>query len=632
MVMYDIEMIHEKIYHIFGKIKIPIPPKLKKKYEDEIKFCGLNILPEEVFSTAIFLPLISFLFFFILYLLGLVSISFLFCGLILSFVFFFYFYSYPSFLVKNYRSKAAAEMTLSIIYIGTSLRITGNLENGIVFAAANLSGPLGKDLKRLVTEMQMGRRSIMSVIDELIEKWKVESEEFRDALSLLKSAVGQFESKREEMISTAISLMLDGTKQRMKKYALNLRNPLRILSMFGILLPLLVLVFVPVLIIFLPEMVSTELIIFLYDILLPFAVFIFLSSNLFVKPYSYHQIEAGKIENYKKSKKIVLIVSILVSLVSTLYFSYLLKLEKNFGYMQFLYSLLVVLSIGIPLSLYFLLPSMLNMERNKEIIQIESELPVALFQLSVTSEVGKPIETNLENLLPKINLLKIKALFIKILENIKAFGVSLEEAIKNPKIGVVNLYPSKIVRFSLEMIVEVSKRGMISLSTSLRTFSTFLKDADEVNKACDEILSETTSDLQLMGQIMAPLTAGIVVGLMAIVIYIFSLFGEAISENPLPTTSETGYGFNFVLSFLYNIGKQVPFPIFQIIVGIYLIEITLIISYFLSRLNFGEDEISCDFYIGKMLLISLLIYSIVGSSIYFGISSIMNIETIRGLI
>jgi hypothetical protein len=340
-----------------------------------------------------------------------------------------------------------------------------------------------------------------------------------------------------------------------------------------------------------------------------------------------------KLEGFKKQKRIALILSAIIALVSIFFFSYKLSLIKEiFSTEQFLYSFSIVLSLSASMILYSFLSSFNNLKKNKEVLKVESELPVALFQLGVTSSTGKSIEKNIEDLLPRIKTLGISELFKRILYNITTFGMTLESSIFESRVGIIYSYPSKILSMAFRLIVDVSKRGTVFLSIALKSMSEFLKDADEVSNATDEILSETTSDMQIQALIFAPLSAGIVVGLMAIVIYIFAFFGQSLGDVS-EFLQKSGFGLSTsAFSFLIGMGQQVPFHFFQVIVGVFMIEIIYIISYFLGELNYGEDEVNKLFSLGKTMLIGIVIYSITVCALYFGISGVMNFSELGGLI
>jgi hypothetical protein len=626
--------LYEKVCTLFD-VNMPIPKSLEEKYENEINFCHLKVTPNGVFLTAVALPLITFvLLLSVFYFLNFLSTAMILMLALLSVVTFYYLFSYTSFLTKYFRTKAAAEMTLAIVYMSISLKINSNLESAVAFAASNLTGPLGMDLKKILWDLETGGLlSVITGLDWLSDKWKSENDEFVDAISLLKASINEPPDRMDRSIREAVMIMADGTKTRMKKYALAMRGPLKILNAFGILFPMLVLIFFPILVVFIPELAVPEIIVFSYTVLLPFTLYLFLRKYFYTKPYSYHQVEMKKLEGFKRQKTIALILSLVIAITSSSYFIYKLSfIQEVFSTEQFIYSFLVVLGLSASVILYSFLSSFNNMQKNKEILAIESELPVALFQLSISSDIGKPVEKNIEDMLPRIRTLKINQLFNKIIYNITSSGMTLNSAIFEEEVGALHYYPSRIVSTAFQLIVDVSKRGMSFLSLALKSMSEFLKDADDVNNAAEEILSESTSDMQIQALVFAPLAAGIVVGLMAIVIYIFSFFGQSMQDiqqffgsTPLGTTGAESF------SFLFNIGKQMPFHYFQIVVGIYMVEVVYLLSYFLGELNYGDDEVNKLFSLGKTMLIGIVIYSIVVCALYFGITSLMNLSQLGGI-
>jgi len=272
--------LYEKVCNIFD-VGFPLPKRLEERYKNEINFCHLRVTPSGVFSTALILSIVSFILlsstFYILHIFSNIIAMFLMLITLCS-VFFYYLFSYTNSLTKYFRSKAAAEMSLAITYMSISLKINANLESAVAFAAQNLSGPLGLDLKKILWDLETGSLlSVISGLDELSEKWKSENEEFVDAISLLKTIMNQTPDMVDKNIGEAVDLMGSGTKTRMKKYAMSMRNPLTILNAFGILLPILGLIFFPILVIFIPEISEPSLLGFSYDVLLPIVVYIFIS-------------------------------------------------------------------------------------------------------------------------------------------------------------------------------------------------------------------------------------------------------------------------------------------------------------------------------------------------------------------
>ncbi len=626
---------YEKVCNFFGVIKIPLPEFLEKKFQPEIDFCHLRVKPIGVLLTALFVPVIVCLLLGLAFFAaGLLSEAMIVMIVALGAVLFYYLFSYTRFLNIMYRSKASSEMALCVIYMSISLKITQNLESAVAFAALNLTGPLGLDLKKLLWDLHVGNIvSVSEGLDELSRKWKSENEEFVDAITLLKNSVNEPPERAAKSVEEAVLVILEGTKKRMKGYALAMRTPLKILNAFGILLPLLGMIFFPVLVIFTPEIARPELISFSYMVLLPFVLYLFLRQYFYTRPYSYHQVAIKHTESFRVRKILVLAGAGVLCISLIAYFLYAILGEKAlFSQTLFLNSLGIVLALGGFFVLYPFFSVLGFTKRNKEVVEVESELPVVLFQLSIVSSIGKPFEKSIEELQPRIRELKISKFLQKILTNIKMFGAPLEVATFDSKIGAIKDYPSRVIKAVMSLVIDIGSRGMAFLSAALKSMSDFLKDADEVNRAADEILSEVTSDMQVQAWVFAPLAAGIVVGLMAMVIYLFAFFGQSLEK--------IGYFFNqtgagpqglAAFSFLLNAGKQIPFPFFQIIVGTYMVEVVYMLASFLGELTYGEDEVSKLMNVGKIMFIALTIYSISVCGIYFGITSFINLSQFQGL-
>jgi hypothetical protein len=61
---------------------------------------------------------------------------------------------------------------------------------------------------------------------------------------------------------------------------------------------------------------------------------------------------------------------------------------------------------------------------------------------------------------------------------------------------------------------------------------------------------------------------------------------------------------------LINIEQVMPPTFFQLVIGIYMIEIVIILSYFLNGIRNGFDKTTRNVLIGRTLFTSLLLYSI----------------------
>jgi Flp pilus assembly protein TadB len=618
--------LYEKFCKFFSFIKLPIPKDLEKKYKEEIEFTHLSLTPAEIFSSSIIFPFLLILI--SIFLLPIFGIEFLLMVIVTSGIIAFFLITYPDYYKFLFRSKASSEMMLAVVYLVIAMRIYRSLDKAVAFAAKNLTGPLGRDFKEILWEVYSGKRySILDALDEMSKKWHVESEEFSEALSLIK---GSASAGSEKNLDEALNLMLSSTVVRMESYARKMKTPISLINMFGILLPLLGLVAFPILFLMLPEIGKPSIISFLYNVVLFLIIYLLLRQHLALRPYSFHQPELTKVGKIREWKRKSLIISlsvflILFSFVSTTLFSKPILIADE---SQFILSLFLIFSIFFPVILYNFLLYRKARERNEAILQIEAELPTALEELSIFLRTGAPIESSIQESSKKMQNLKIRLFFEKILNNITRLGLPFSKAIFDEKLGAIREFPSRMLNAIMGVIVEIGERGSIFLSDAVLAISKYLNDARVVSEKTKGIMEEVTYDIRIQSLALAPITSGVIVGLTVFTLAIFFYFGgsiQSLKENlsSLGPAQDLTTGGIFSL---VNFSRLISIPIFQLIVGIYLFEVTMLMCYFYAEINYGDDEISkCDVY-WKTLLIVLIIYTALVLGLYYGIKSFINIQ------
>lgn len=614
-------MMYERICNFFEKFPIILPKDLEKKYKEEIEFSELNVTPKGIFSTSIYLPLfLSIFFFFLSYIFKILSLPLIFSSLIFSSILFYFLLNFPSSYCRFVRVRANSEMMMCIVYMAISLQTYRNMEIALDFAAQNLRGPLGKDLKRISWELKMKKiYSVEEGLNKLTNKWRYESQEFVEALSLLRSSL--LSPNPDEYLREAIRIMVDHSKRRMKEYVIEMKTPLRIINAFGILLPLLSLLFLPMLIIFIPEIGNFPALAFFFNISLPLTLLFISLKYYFTRTSSFHQINIESLVSYIDLRKKIVIISLIFFFVSFLLLFNSSQLESRFSNFNFLYSYIIIFFIFIALANFLIIPSYFFLERNKEIVEMEEELPQVLLEISIISKTGKSIEKLFVDLLSRLSNMKSYKLFYEAISFQKVSGKTLEEVFFDKEHGLFNKYPSKIINAMIKVVFDISKKGGLYLSLASKSISDFLSSVLEVDKSSREILADIISEMELQSKVLAPIVGGIVIGLFAIVSYIFGFMEITVETGGIfnQTQPKSYIPFPLFSSFKLNI----PFFHFHLLVGFYLIEIVLIISYLNSEILFGENTIRKSYEIGKTLILSFIIYTFVSFVIALGIGSFL---------
>jgi uncharacterized membrane protein YfbV (UPF0208 family) len=547
---------------------------------------------------------------------------------------FYYMYDYPMHFATVFRIKASAEMVLAVVYMTISMRISPNIENAIKFAADNLSGALDTDLNQLLWDVYTRKYGNASDgLEAFIKKWKRENTEFADSLYLIKTSVIESPSRREKVLDEAVSVMLQGTRERMKNYSLDLRTPVTVINALGILLPIIGLVFLPMVAVFMPGSVQPLFIAVGYNMLLPLAVYWVMKMYLDRRPYSFHHPDISKHPSFRHEPPwLYPLAGIAAGTPFVVYGLYMLAGAQGiFSFEQMAYSLVVSIGMCVAVIAYSLLASVSKIKLRDEIVQIENEFVEVLFQLGNQLMRGIPFESTLRNVTPQIRNLKISKFFERILYNIETFGMTLEQAVFDERSGAVREYPSGMINAVMKAIVEISKRGMDTTAKAMITISTYLKNSRSTEEEMKDMLGEVTSTMQMQAVLLAPLSSGIVVALSAMMMRMMMISKELIEGiyGNLSVAGALGDAGSTVFTSILNLDKIMPIQATQFIVGTYMIEVVGMIAIFLSIIENGDEGLMKRLQLGKMLAFAIGVYSVVLMLLY---SVLVSIIPLSGLV
>ncbi len=624
---------HKTAYEKFCALteRLPISPgkDLEKKYKEAIDFCHLNITPKAAFSFSVWITIFFFAASSLVALaLHALTLPVLLLIVIFDVLIFYYSYNYPFHLATVFRINASSEMVLAIVYMTIAMRVSPNIENAVKFASENLKGPLAYDLKQLLWDIYNRKyTSMQEALETFINKWKIENEEFTQAIYLIETAVHESATKREQSLDEAVAIAVNGTKSRMRQYSRDLRTPVTVLNAMGIMLPIIGLIFFPIVSIFMPEMVRASFLVIGYDVILPVCVFWMMSNALEKRPYTFHHPDISKHPEFRKCSPMkAIILGVAVPIPFIVFGLYGIRASADVVSLNVLSSSLLITSgIAAGIVLYCVLSVWKKMKLREEIAQIEDEFAEALFQLGNQLTRGMPIENVLKKFTPSIRDMKISKFFERILYNIETFGMTFEQAVFDKERGAINFYPSTVVSATMKAIVEVSKRGMGVVSDVMVAISNYLKDVRETEEHMKDVLSEVTSSMEVQAFLLAPLTAGVVIALAAIIMQMMIKFKEIVVriQEQMATAGPMGLAGQGLFTSFINVNKMIPIYNFQLIVGIYMIEVVTMLAMFLSRINHGEESLLKRLTIGKMLLVATVVYSIVVLLIFSAFTSLI---------
>jgi Flp pilus assembly protein TadB len=598
----------ERLCNIFGFLPIHFKdPKLEKA----IKFCNLNVTTKQVYSLSIMLPFILivigfFLSFFIP--LAIVIVYWALC-----FLLGYYLLTYPFSLQRNLRIRLSSEIVTAVLYMATYLRENPNLEKAVEFAALNLTGPLGLEFKKIVWDVYEGKYlSMEEALSKYSEKWKEVSEEFVEALDLIKNY------SRRGALDEAVSVILEGTREKMKEFSFQLRNPVRLIDVLGFTLPLIAMTLAPIILILRPFAGAPAILISAYCIFLPVLLYWQIKSTLEKRPWTFSIVDISEHSEAVPKGKLkikgvllpVLPISILIGfLVASPGIFYLLN-PKPFSFKNVIYTLSITWGIALALFIYFYSFKQ-NVKIIEEIKKSEREFSEAIYILADKLAAGTPLETSLEKTSKTISHLSLSELFEKILYNVKNLGMTLEKALFDKDAGAIRYCPSRMIKSVFKVLVDAVKKGVKNAAQTASAIARHLKLAHATEQDVRDVTEEAGSSMRIECLLLAPLTCGVIVAFASIAMEMIMFLGEMFQAFLKGFTGPTGMVGESVFLLFQNITEIITPEYFQIIVGIYLIEAIYLLSMFQSKLENGEDEYIKNSLIGSNLLLGCLIYTVV---------------------
>jgi len=652
---------YERLCKISEKtLRIKPDEKKSKILQESISICHLEMTPSGAVSFSILIPLLSFIILSLLSYVLIQSIFFILFFFIIAAVLIKPLENLPNFLANNWRLKASNQMVLCIFYVVTYMRHTSNLENAIRFAADHLLPPLSLDLKKIIWDMETGRyESIKESLDKYLETWRKWNLEFIESFHLIEGSLYEAsESRRLTTLDKALDVMLEETYEKMLHYAQNLKNPMTMLHMIGIILPILGLVILPLIVSFMPE-IKWYHIATLYNIALPIGIYYLGKTILSKRPTGYGQTDISENPELRKYRNILINIGKLEIKLSPLYaaiitgvvlfligFSPVLihylnpnftdfgigktdevsTCGKQFCFLDYhevtteeetsirgpygigatLLGLFIPISLGIGFGLYYKLRSNKVIKIRENAKKLEDEFASGLFQLGNRLGDNLPAEIAFGKVADVLKGTSSGRFFEIVSSNIRRVGMSVKEAIFNKRIGAITYFPSNIIDSSMRILIESIKKGPMIAAEALVNISRYIKEIHRVNERLKDLMEDIISSMKSQISFLAPAISGIVVGITSMVA---AILGKLSKHMALIAAQGTEQSPSLLTTGLFSEG--VPPYYFQIIVGLYIVQIVYILTILINGIENGSDKLNERYLFGKNLTRSILLYSFI---------------------
>ena len=126
------------------------------------------------------------------------------------------------------------------------------------------------------------------------------------------------------------------------------------------------------------------------------------------------------------------------------------------------------------------------------------------------------------------------------------------------------------------------------------------------------MLAEVISSMKSQISFLTPAIAGIVVGISAMIVNIIVALNLKISSFSLEAGVEQGAAAGLpAIVDLFSIKGIIPGYFFQIVVGVYVVQLAYILTVLQNGIENGSDKINEEYLLGKNLIKSFILYAII---------------------
>lgn len=609
----------------------------KEEFKLALDFLGWDLQPREVNAAptlvmvlgfGITIPILFFVAYYSLILGALPYLTLFYVApvlILLPFLLIFWVQNYPLSAAKAEKMKSITAIPEIVNYLVMSMKLSPNLERAVKFAAEHGRGKIAEDLKKLSWNVNIGKyKSMEEGLDELAYKWGAFSDEFKHSLMLIRSSVIEIdEAKRYVILDKAVSDVLEGIGDDMSKYATEMRQPSIYLYYVGVLLPLLLIIMLPIGAVMakLP-IAQTWVLILLYNLAIPIGTIFFAKIILGKRPPVYTPPKIpDDYPGLKKTGPTFVILAIFVAIGVFLVFSYVFEpvlnpippewnTEARRAYFQFFTIAGFVIGIASAISIYLYGTASAKRKIQKRIMEMEDEFQDSIYVVASRLGENRPMEEAMEYTADFLTATKVSGVFRKAADNIRNLGMTVEASLFDPMYGALKNIPSDLIRGSMRIVIDSINLGVQQAARALISLSLQLRDAQRVKEKIRSMLGEITAMMKSIAFLIAPLVLGITSALQKIIVSALRAVGQqpgfqaagGVGGISIPNIPISSFG---DVSMLKGIPDAATF---LLIIAIYVIEVTLILIFFTSRIEEGENNLALKMNIAKSLPIATILF------------------------
>lgn len=528
--------------------------------------------------------------------------------------------TFPEKLAKSVRVYSLGKSPEAVSYLAMSMRLAPSLNRAVGFAAENCEEPVASALEKVSWDVYLRRYpSVEESFLQMAHEWGKWNDDLRRSFHTIRSAALEPTTEGlDRVLEKAKDIILTGTKAKIEHFVAGLNGPTTVLFALGVLLPMTVGATLPLVSTNLsiptfgdteggrpglPEPLDPAPIALLMNIIFPFVAFAYAYSTLGRRPGTASPPDVPQRLSHRRiTTARIIALAVTISLVSVGVVSLTTLAAQppsNPSAPELIHMAIgplpILWGLAFGASYYLLTTTRRQKKERDEILELENEFPDGLFQLGSRIAEGNAQERAIEMSARTLEGTKVAELFTRMAHRMKVSRTTLENVLFGEE-GLLREYPSRMIRAAMRVLVEVAEKDSQSAGKTLIGVSTYLKDMKKIDQDIRTSLKASADNMKATGVIFAPIVLGVTVALYGFLFTVFSGLGDII-----PTA-------------------MIPVPQFQLIMGIFLVLMVVLIMYYVSGIEWGEDWVERKYLIGTAMPVAVFLFTIVviGARSFFG--------------
>jgi len=281
-----------------------------------------------------------------------------------------------------------------------------------------------------------------------------------------------------------------------------------------------------------------------------------------------------------------------------------------FGLIASLLSICLPLGIGLSGGIYYKMRSGKVLKLREEAKKLELEFASALFQLGNRLADGLPLEIAFSRVASVMPDSVSGRFFNAVSTNITKLGLSVEDAIFSDRFGAIKQYPSSMIESGMKVLTESAKKGPQIASQAIINVSNYIKEMHRVEERLKDLMADVISSMKSQIRFLTPVIAAIVMGITSMITAILGKLGERVAILQ-GQTAAAGQGADVGSSLLGSFsGGGVPTFYFQIVIGIYVVQLVYVLTILVNGIENGADKVGERAMLGENLFRSTITYAV----------------------